>query len=100
MTVEHHRPGDVLARSGEDRDRVFLINAGEASVDSGEGSRTLGAGQTVGHLSAISGSRVEETVSVKTRMEAYVLTAADVQEVMRTDKRLADRVKLHLMGRQ
>ncbi len=33
-------------------------------------------------------------------MEAYVLTTAAFQEVMRTDKALAERVKLHLMSRQ
>jgi hypothetical protein len=33
-------------------------------------------------------------------MEAYVLTTSAFQEVMRTDKALAERVRLHLMSRQ
>ena len=100
MTVESHRPGEVLARGGEEGDRVYLINLGEAESVVGDVSRTLGAGQIVGELTAISRSRVETTVTVKTSMEAYVLTTAAFQEVMRTDGGLAERVKSHLMGRQ
>jgi hypothetical protein len=40
------------------------------------------------------------TSTVKTPMEAYALTAPVFHEVLRTDKGLADRIKVHLMGRQ
>ena len=60
----------------------------------------LTTNQTFGSLTAVSQLRVEETVTVKTPMEAYVLTTPAFQEVMQTDKALAERVKLHLMSRQ
>jgi putative ABC transport system ATP-binding protein len=101
MTVEQHQPGEILAREGEEGDRVYLINVGEAEAGGdGRVRRSLTAGQTIGALTAITHLRIEETVTVKTPMEAYVLTTGALQEVMRTDKALADRVKLHLMNRQ
>jgi putative ABC transport system ATP-binding protein len=101
MTIEQYCPGDVLSREGEEGKRIYLINAGEAEVV-GEGriERLLTTGDTVGRLTAVSGLRVEETAVVKTPVEAYVLTTESFQEVMRTDKALADRVKLALMSRQ
>lgn len=100
MTVESYQPGQILTREGDKGDRVFLINVGKAEAIVGDVSRMLGTGQTFGQLAAISTSRVKETVTVKTPPQAYVLTTAGFQDVLRTDKGLADRVKLHLMGRQ
>ncbi|MDR3638581.1 MAG: ATP-binding cassette domain-containing protein [Isosphaeraceae bacterium] len=100
LTVEIHRPGEILVRDGEEADRVYLINTGEAEAVAKGVTRTLVTGQIFGQLTAVTHARAEETVTVKTPMEAYVLTSPVLQEVMQTDKALADRVKLDLMGRQ
>jgi hypothetical protein len=63
-------------------------------------THTLATNQTIGGLTGVFHHRIEETVTVKTPMEAYVLTTEAFQEVLRTDKALADLVKLHLMSRQ
>ncbi|HKI20480.1 MAG TPA: ATP-binding cassette domain-containing protein [Isosphaeraceae bacterium] len=101
MTAESRAPGDVIVREGEFGDRLYLINQGVADATSqGQPPGKLTSGDAFGQITEFTETRVRETVTARTPLELFVLTHDAFQQVLQTDKDLAQRVKLHLMTRQ
>ncbi len=101
MTAESRAPGEVIVREGELGNQLYLINQGTADATSqGQPPRQLMSGDAFGQITEFSDKRVGETVSARTPLELFVLTHDAFEQVLRTDKDLAQRVKLHLMTRQ
>jgi putative ABC transport system ATP-binding protein len=101
MTAESRPAGDVAVREGEPGYRVYLIHQGYADASAaGNPARQLGPGDSFGEITEFTDVRIPETVRACTAVELFVLTRDAFQEVLRTDKGLAQRVKLHLMTRQ
>jgi putative ABC transport system ATP-binding protein len=101
MTAELRNSDEVIVREGEVGDRFYLINQGFAEATSqGQPPRRLVPRDSFGRLTEFSDERVGETVRACSAMELFVLTDDAFREVLRTDKDLEQRVKLHLMSRQ
>jgi CRP-like cAMP-binding protein len=93
--VERDVPVDrVLVREG-DRDRdLYLILRGEAVATSG-GTRvvTLGVGDFFGEFALIAGEPRSATITAGTDMRVMVLSAAGMDEAIRRDPVLAERMR-------
>jgi len=101
MTAESRAAGAVIVSEREVGDRIYLINQGCANATShDQAPRQLSSGDAFGQITDFSDERVRETVSAQTPLELFVLSHDAFQQVLRTDKDLAQRVKLHLMTRQ
>jgi CRP-like cAMP-binding protein len=101
MTTETRAPGEVIVSEGEVGQRVYLINQGIADATTqGQPTHQLMPGEAFGRITEFSNTRVGETVSARTPLELFVLTHDAFEEILQTDKDLAQHVKLHLMSRQ
>jgi CRP-like cAMP-binding protein len=101
MTVESRAPGAVIVRAGELSERLYLIDEGIADATSeGQPPRQLTSGDGFGQITELCDRPAENTVTARTRLELFVLTHDAFEQVLQTDKDLAQHVKLHLMTRQ
>ena len=71
------RPGEVLFTEGDASDDVYVIGAGRLLVTTAAGlGVTLGPGEIVGELAAVTGARRTATVSAGEESEVVVVSAA------------------------
>lgn len=74
------RPGEVLFTEGDASDDVYVIRAGRLLVGTAAGlGVTLGPGEIVGELAAVTGARRTATVSAGEESEVVVVSAASFE---------------------
>ncbi len=88
------RAGDVLVQEGNaDRD-LYVITRGEAVATRGGAIVvTLGVGDFFGEFALIAGERRSATITASTDMRVLVLSAAGVEEALRREPVLAQRMR-------
>jgi putative ABC transport system ATP-binding protein len=101
MTIERRPAGSMVVWEGMLGDRIYVISEGvaEAYVDR-QSVRELTVGQPFGSITAVSHSRIRETIRAETSLELFVLRADDFAQVMAADKGFEERINVLLMARQ
>ncbi len=99
MTVETRQKGDTIVREGEIGDCYYLIGSGVAEVYKGGAyQEELYFGEGFGTISSFFHRPVQHTVRAKTDMELYVISQADFERVLSTDKSFENRVRSLMMA--
>jgi putative ABC transport system ATP-binding protein len=99
MTVEYRQPGETIVSEGDEGDRYYLIGSGVAQVyKGGEYQEELYFGEGFGTISSFFHRPVPATVRAKTELELYVISQADFERVLATDKSFESRVRSLLMA--
>jgi putative ABC transport system ATP-binding protein len=99
MTVEVRQQGETIVQEGEPGDRYYLIGSGVAELyKGGTYQEELYFGEGFGTISSFFHRPVQHTVRAKTELELYVISQADFERVVSSDKTFEARVRSLLMG--
>ena len=83
-------PGTRFITEGQVDDEAFLIVEGEAEVSTHRSRiRTIGAGQIVGEMAAVSSRPRTASVTATSHVHAYVLTGPYLRDLMREHPNMA-----------
>jgi CRP-like cAMP-binding protein len=73
--VERFGPGDVIFEEGSEGDRMYVIRSGEVAIErNGKILATLAAGDILGEMAVIDGSKRCATATAKQECELVPLT--------------------------
>jgi putative ABC transport system ATP-binding protein len=99
MTVETRQKGETIVQEGEPGDRYYLIGSGVAEAYKGGAyQEELYFGEGFGTISSFFHRPIPQTVRAKTDMELYVISQADFERVLSTDKSFENRVRSLMMA--
>jgi putative ABC transport system ATP-binding protein len=99
MTVETRQKGETIVQEGEPGDRYYLIGSGVAEAYKGGAyQEELYFGEGFGTISSFFHRPIPQTVRAKTEMELYVISQADFERVLSTDKSFENRVRSLMMA--
>ncbi len=99
MTVETRHKGETIVQEGEPGDRYYLIGSGVAEAYKGGAyQEELYFGEGFGTISSFFHRPIQQTVRAKTDLELYVITQADFERVLATDKSFENRVRSLMMA--
>ncbi len=87
-------PSDtVIVRKGETANRMYLIAAGEVTVDTPQGEVTLSEGHFFGEMALLRQARRNATVRSTKPTKLLALEAADLRALMERDPEIARRIE-------
>jgi CRP/FNR family transcriptional regulator, cyclic AMP receptor protein len=90
MKERHFKPGDTIASEGQSGVGFFIIEEGEAAVTiGGEERATLTAGDHFGEIALIDDGARTATVTAKTPLKAYGITAWEFRPMVEQNAGLA-----------
>jgi putative ABC transport system ATP-binding protein len=99
MTVETRQKGETIVQEGEPGDRYYLIGSGVAEAYKGGAyQEELYFGEGFGTISSFFHRPIQQTIRAKTDMELYVISQADFERVLSTDKSFENRVRSLMMA--
>ena len=99
MTVETRQKGETIVQEGEPGDRYYLIGSGVAEAYKGGAyQEELYFGEGFGTISSFFHRPIPQTIRAKTDMELYVISQADFERVLSTDKSFENRVRSLMMA--
>jgi CRP-like cAMP-binding protein len=87
-------PGEVILREGDPGDSLYVLRAGEVSVQVDVRGKprevsTLKAGQFFGEMSLMTGASRSATIVAKTDVECYIVSKDAFQEILELKPELA-----------
>ncbi len=99
MTVETRHKGETIVEEGQPGDRYYLIGSGVAEAFKGAAyQEELYFGEGFGTISSFFRRPIQQTVRAKTDLELYVISQADFERILATDKSFENRVRSLLMA--
>jgi putative ABC transport system ATP-binding protein len=99
MTVETRHKGETIIEEGQPGDRYYLIGSGVAEAYKGGAyQEELYFGEGFGTITSFFHRPIQQTVRAKTDLELYVISQADFERVLATDKSFENRVRSLMMA--
>jgi putative ABC transport system ATP-binding protein len=101
MSIEDVSKGTTVVREGTTGDRYYLIGEGTAEArKAGNLSRSLKVNDFFGEVTSFSGMPNPETVVASTHLELFVLPHEDLEQVLKMDESLEEKLRRAYMARQ
>jgi len=87
-------PGEVIVRKGAEANCMYFITSGQAMVETRDKPVYLEAGDFFGEIALIEHSARTATVTTVTSCQLLILDEEDLVELMETDHKLAEEIRM------